>query len=660
MHKLIQNFSYRPELDGLRAVAVLAVVLYHAGLGIGGGFIGVDVFFVISGYLITSLILKDLEAGRFSMLAFWERRARRIIPAAVVLVVVVLFAGWFLLLPTDYAKLGASSLAHAVFSANLYFWQTTSYFAGPAEEVPLLHTWSLAVEEQFYFFIPVLLLLLFKFKAHKCAFLILVFVALTVSSLALSIWAVPRMPAAAFYLLPTRAWELALGSIAALIPLSSLAAVRSDIRSTLAWSGLVLILLPCLLYSSSTPFPGLAALPPCLGATLFIVFSNTAVSGADSKGLLVRMFSSKPMVAVGLVSYSLYLWHWPLFAFSNYWSLSELSLGRSLSLVLLSGLLAYLSWRFVETPFRVRTLGNTRRSIYAYSFVGLTLTALVGFSIVRLAGLPERYSSEIVAIDFTRVDEKKNHLVPMMSPKRATNGQFPFFIGDEASQKKVFVWGDSHSRVVLPALSKAFERQDVSIQVAWYPSTPPLLEYVPTARFALYDQAPAYNGAIIDYLEHHEFDHVVLVGKWSEHLPDTAVNPEEEAIAASLIRTVERIIASGAKPWIFLQVPQQMTNVPKALIAQRLFGADLSSYLVGEAQQQRQNARLLHYRDSFERAGAVIVDSAPMLIDGDGHFLMGQADQAFYFDNNHLSVAGAEFIAPVFQPLARTLGATRE
>lgn len=660
MNKLIQNFNYRPEIDGLRAVAVLAVVLYHAGLGIGGGFIGVDVFFVISGYLITSLILKDLEAGRFSMLAFWERRARRIIPAAVVLVVAVLFVGWFLLLPTDYTKLGASSLAHAAFSANLYFWQTTSYFAGPAEEVPLLHTWSLAVEEQFYFFIPVLLLLLFKLKAHKRAFLIFVFAALTVSSLVLSIWAVPRMPAAAFYLLPTRAWELALGSIAALIPLSSLVAVRSGIRSTLAWSGLVLILLPCLLYSSSTPFPGLAAFPPCLGATLFIVFSNSAVSGADSKGLLVRMFSSKPMVGIGLVSYSLYLWHWPLFAFSNYWSLSELSLGRSLSLVVLSGFLAYLSWRFVETPFRLKNVGATRRGIYAYSFAGLTLTALVGFSIARFAGLPERYSSEIVAIDFTRVDEKKNHLVPMMSPKNADQEQFPFFIGDETSQKKVFVWGDSHSRVVLPALSKAFEGQDVSVQVAWYPSTPPLLEYVPTARFALDDQAPAYNGAIMNYLERHEFDHIVLVGKWSEHLPDAAVNSEEEAIAASLLRTVERIIASGATPWIFLQIPQQTTNIPKVLIAQRLFDTDISPYLLGLEQQQRQNARLLHYRDSFERAGAVIVDPAPLLIDREGHFMMGQGDQAFYFDNNHLSVAGAEFIAPVFQPLAQTLGATRE
>ena len=158
MPPIIQNFRYRPEIDGLRAIAVLAVVFFHAGIGMPGGFIGVDVFFVISGYLITSLIIKDLQTDTFSLASFWERRARRIFPAAAAMVLIVLVAGWFLLLPTDYSTLAKAAAWQAVFAANFYFWKTTNYFSGPADEQPLLHTWSLAVEEQFYLFVPLILI----------------------------------------------------------------------------------------------------------------------------------------------------------------------------------------------------------------------------------------------------------------------------------------------------------------------------------------------------------------------------------------------------------------------------------------------------------------------------------------------------------------------
>jgi peptidoglycan/LPS O-acetylase OafA/YrhL len=273
---LISNFRYRPEIDGLRAIAVMAVVLFHAGLGVTGGFIGVDVFFVISGFLITSLIFKDLEAGKFSFTNFWERRARRIIPASVAMVFAVLIAGWFLLLPSDYAALGKSAAMHAAFAANFYFWRSTNYFSGPADELPLLHTWSLAVEEQFYLFVPLLLAGLFRLpKLRSRRVLLLLFGIGFVISLALSIIAVPRMPAAAFYLLPTRAWELLAGSIIAILPTVSLS---RPLRELLCWTGFALILIPCFLYTKQTPFPGLAALPPCLGTALFIWVSGSTAS----------------------------------------------------------------------------------------------------------------------------------------------------------------------------------------------------------------------------------------------------------------------------------------------------------------------------------------------------------------------------------------------
>ena len=343
---IIRDFRYRPEIDGLRAIAVMAVVLFHAGLGVSGGFIGVDVFFVISGFLITSLIIKDLEAGKFTLANFWERRARRIIPAAVVLVFVVLAAGWFLLLPSDYAALGKSAAWHAAFAANIYFWRNTNYFASAAEEQPLLHTWSLAVEEQFYLIVPLLLLALFRFPYFRSRGLLLaLFLIGFAFSLALSIVVVPRMPAVAFYLLPTRAWELLAGSIIAILPAASLSRIWREILCGIA---LITIVVPCFIYTKETPFPGLAALPPCLGTALFIWASGPASTSIQNSTFNIQnLLAARPVVFIGLISYSLYLWHWPLFAFSTYWALDPLSLPYRLCLVAASFVLAILSWRFV-------------------------------------------------------------------------------------------------------------------------------------------------------------------------------------------------------------------------------------------------------------------------------------------------------------------------
>jgi peptidoglycan/LPS O-acetylase OafA/YrhL len=216
---LIPEFRYRAEIDGLRAVAVMAVVLYHAKLGFPGGFVGVDVFFVISGFLITSLILKDLQEGKFTLSNFWERRARRILPALVVVVVFTVVAGWFLLLPDDYEELGRSAAFQAAFAANIDFWRSTGYFAGAAEEKPLLHTWSLAVEEQFYLFVPLILFGLHRSRLlQKRSVLRGGLMGCIILSLIYSTYAVSASPLSAFYLLPSRAWELMLGCLIAVAP----------------------------------------------------------------------------------------------------------------------------------------------------------------------------------------------------------------------------------------------------------------------------------------------------------------------------------------------------------------------------------------------------------------------------------------------------------
>ena len=366
MPPIIQNFRYRPEIDGLRAIAVLAVVFFHAGIGMPGGFIGVDVFFVISGYLITSLIIKDLQTDTFSLASFWERRARRIFPAAAAMVLIVLVAGWFLLLPTDYSTLAKAAAWQAVFAANFYFWKTTNYFSGPADEQPLLHTWSLAVEEQFYLFVPLILIALFRSpRLRRRPILIFVFIVGFVASFAISIIAVSRAPGAAFYLLPTRAWELLAGSIVAVMPSIALTTSRW-IRELFCWVGLAAIMIPCLLYSKETPFPGIAALPPCLGTALIIWASSRETS--ETRNYACRLLAWRPMVFIGLISYSIYLWHWPLFAFGRYLSITPLSSQFSMALVVASFIFAIASWRLVETPYRKRTLGSSRKAMFTWAF----------------------------------------------------------------------------------------------------------------------------------------------------------------------------------------------------------------------------------------------------------------------------------------------------
>ena len=375
MSSASHKIAYRPDIDGLRAIAVLGVVFFHAGLGFPGGYAGVDVFFVISGFLITSLILKELRQGTFSLLGFWERRARRILPALTVVVVAILIAGWFFLLPADYEVLGKQIVALAALSSNIKFWWETGYFATSAEEKPLLHTWSLSLEEQFYLLIP--LLLWFLFRLRKSSWVAPVLFLGAIASFTLSVIGSYRAPSATFFLLPTRAWELAAGSLLAFVqPIP-----QPRLRTLIAWLGLAAILGPLFFYAPGIRFPGLTALPPVAGAAL-LIWSGLRPPSSDLRPptsdlrpptsvlrppssdsrlpLPNRLLATRPLVWIGLLSYSLYLWHWPLFAYCKYLSSTPPTLPVRLSLVAISVLLAWLSLCFVERPFRSRSLVPTR------------------------------------------------------------------------------------------------------------------------------------------------------------------------------------------------------------------------------------------------------------------------------------------------------------
>lgn len=643
---IIKHFRYRPEIDGLRAIAVIAVVLFHAGLGVPGGYVGVDIFFVISGYLITSLILKDLQRDQFSLVDFWERRARRILPASIVMVVVTAVAGWFLLLPSDFVAFGKSAASQAVFAANFYFWRNTNYFAGPADEQPLLHTWSLAVEEQFYMVVPFLLLFLFRFRWARSRYALLSLLGGGfVASLSLSVFLLPRMPAVTFYLLPTRAWELLAGSLIALLPAVRLPRWGGELLSGL---GLAAMVLPCFLYDKQTPFPGLAALPPCLGAALFIWASGDCSTEAlKHRNTVSQILSARPVVFIGLISYSLYLWHWPIVAFSHYWALEELSLPYRWTMVFVSMVLAVLSWRFVETPFRRKSLGKKRTTMFSYAIVGLAMVTAIGFLSIQNVGFPSRFSERILAFDATKSEGKQRfEIAKPTSLEVARRGDFPRLGAPPPAPVELLVWGDSHSRAILPGLAASAEEMNLGLLSVWNSSTPPVLDFIPPDRFSKGSEAPAINAEILRQIEVQGIRKVLLAARWHEHFKGEKRASE---FRQSLQKTVQELTQLGCRVWILMEVPCHYASVPKVLSHGELFGNDVLCYSCDRSGFERQNRGLLQLGDYLTQQGVTLIDPSSILWDVESERFAAEINgQALYYDNQHLSTFGARTIAPIF------------
>src|SRR5574343_93493 len=362
--------KYRRDIDGLRAMAVIPVMLFHAGVPIfPGGFVGVDVFFVISGYLISTLIIQDLRQGSFSLAAFYERRVRRIMPALVIIMLFSVPAAWVLMPPADLKDFTESLAAVTVSLSNVLFWSESGYFATDAELKPLLHTCSLGVEEQFYLLYPIILVWVHRHRHHGPWLLGM----LGLASLAFAQWQVVHQPQAAFFLLPARFWELLAGGLAAFVLLDRPAIISHALRPVGSAIGLLMIVAAALLFDSDLPFPGMSALLPVAGSVLVIL-----CAGPDN--FVGRLLGSHPLVGIGLVSYSAYLWHQPLLAFARY---REHSLDAGILgplLCLLSLILAWFTWRFIERPFR------TPGEVSTKNLTRLALVSGVGFIIFGVVG----------------------------------------------------------------------------------------------------------------------------------------------------------------------------------------------------------------------------------------------------------------------------------
>jgi peptidoglycan/LPS O-acetylase OafA/YrhL len=536
--------AHRSDIQGLRAVSVLAVLLYHLGISaVPGGFVGVDVFFVISGFLISRIIYAEITTtGRFDIVRFYERRARRILPAFVVVTAVTLVAGYQYLLPHEFGSLAQAALYSVAFSANIFFYRTTDYFNDDVEHNPLLHYWSLGVEEQFYIAFPLIVLLVWRFAPK---WLGRAMIALLAVSLICSELAVRVQPQAAFYLTPLRAWELLAGGLLAL-PTSP--AVNSRlIREAMAAIGLTAVLAAVLFFTSETRFPGLTAALPVAGAVLLI--------WSGSKGeptFVARLLGFRPMVHIGEWSYSLYMIHWPIIIFGGDIAPSWLLLVGSIAL-------AWVSYRFVEQPFRTSRPLLGRRGIFAASFASCLVLAGTSLFIYSNSGLPHRLPEDVTAmLSVQRYDYKQDFQEGkcFLLPEQVWSQL------DKAAclDGQVLLWGDSHAAHLFAALRDRLAKHDIRLAHASASACPP---WMIGRDKGTRPNCRGFNDGIYEWVKANKPRVVILSSGWvysARHL-------------VTLDKTIAVLREQGTAVVIIGPNPKYTEKVP-AILARRMLRSD--------------------------------------------------------------------------------------
>lgn len=633
---------YRPELDGLRAVAVLGVMIYHAGFGLTGGFIGIDVFFVLSGFLITGKVLEELKAGNFSLQQFWERRIRRILPASIATIIVVLASGYFLLSPYDYTKLAQAALCQIFFVGNIFHWMDTSYFAGQAELKPLLHTWSLAIEEQFYFLLPILLWIPFRRKGAN-TYRILTWLA--VASLTASILLTAQAPSTAFYLLPTRAWELLVGSLIAFHGSDAKLVKRIEDRgvfwlTTVVATAAMLILVAAMFFMQANQgFPGYMACIP-VGCTAVLIYLH----GQRTTWVSV-VLASKLLVGIGLISYSLYLWHWPLMAFTRY-ALPLAAFEVMLLPLMASFPIAFLSWKWIECPFR----NPEWRGAWLWSFAGCALLIpTIGSMLVwQQEGFPQRVASG-KSIPPPPADLLNARY--RTSPVDFALPELPL-LGDANAEPRFIVWGDSHAMALAPLVDEIAIEYRLSFYLVARGGVPPLAnswrgDASPFDR----SQCVQWNSNVLEAIQAAEFESVLVVAGWQIYMDETGLNDEattsgsrestREVLRRQIARTADSF-SDGTKVFWLSPAPRQSADLARVVQNRALnsWSAELPNGLT-RSEYETQVSDVAAAVNDLDNWNFVWLDASSSCFDSSGNAVLFVDDQFCYVDDNHVSMAGA-------------------
>ena len=650
-HPAQNMIKYRAEIDGLRAIAVIPIVLFHAGYDwISGGFIGVDVFFVISGYLISSIILDEVSRGHFSFIKFYERRIRRILPALFTMLLATTLAAYFFLLPEEYTALVQSTLAAAAFFPNIYFWLTSStYFGLDIVTTPLLHTWSLGVEEQFYILFPAILYGLIS-RCHRKTCISMIIVLLVLSLIAnVLVVEVAANSRFAFYMLPTRAWELLTGVVLSLGILPKID--QSPIANLMAFIGAAMILFAMFTLNEHSVFPGINAIYPVLGTAL-IIYSSTCQSTVVS-----RILASKGFVAIGLISYSLYLWHWPVTVYTNmYW---DSSLNKPF-IVTVSLVLAYLSYRLIETPFRKRSNILTNRGTLKEIAAAAVLISFISAFIFSSHGLPDRIPSE--AWEAMSTDEPRVGSLHCKPFKHNDLEASICAIGSTNTTPGFVLWGDSHAEAIANALHLAALKQDISGVLIKSHGCRPLLGVYRKGKH----RCQTFNNEVVRYIHSQpSIKHIFLAGYW--RIPYTGQGYDNSNFLIiddqTIIRSPEenrRVFKRGMErtlrklkdftPVIIQDIPEVGSQ----------FGKSVANHFVRHTWLGNSSDKELMFatkNESFDREFDELVAGFtpyPRYIEvqsvlcSNGQCPLLSNGKLVYSDGDHLSEHGASLLAPVF------------
>jgi peptidoglycan/LPS O-acetylase OafA/YrhL len=664
------QLPYRPEIDGLRAIAIVAVVLYHAGLPwVPGGFTGVDVFFVLSGFLIGGLLWTELcRSGHIALGAFWMRRLRRLAPAYLVMAVTVIVAGYLILLPADLRELGKETIAATLWFSNVLFWRGAGYFDGAASEKPMLHTWSLSVEEQFYVALPLLLLTLFRLRTRPRA-VVGILATTWAASLGAMLLLTPSRPDAAFYLFPFRAWELLTGVLLAILK----PVLSERVRTPLGWAGLALILVS-ILRIRAEGFPGAQAMLPVAGTALALL-----AIGGDAPAGPGRLLALPGPVFIGRISYGLYLWHWPILVLATYWR-GEMDGAERGAWLALSGLLATLSWRYVEAPVRrpASAGGVASTAVIAGLGSGAVLVLATGTVFYRTDGLPARFPNELRAYIDASGDFLQDWSRCEVPDEGPLAGIESCAIGPQAPPR-VLIWGDSHLRALMDGLADAARAAETPGLIVWRAGCPPLLGLAKRESAATPAQdaaCPLATAQVLEAIRKSEtLETVILVGRWTYYaegagigrdahntisisaLPGSSLSGGTQAglYAEAVEMTVETLRGFGLNVAVFRQVPEipnyDSRGIARALAHGRLTAETVEPLLV--AQPEALAARVRSAEAplwQLEADGAIeFVDPWPFLCRDLCRVTEGE--RVLYFDNNHLTNAGARYLAPLFASL---------
>ncbi len=646
--------SYRPEVDGLRCVAVMLVILHHLGIpGFDGGFVGVDVFFVISGYLITSIILSEVARGGFSFGRFYQRRVIRLAPAYFLVLVVTSIVAGFVMLPSELQQYSRSAIYSTFFAANFFMWDTVGgYFGAGADTTPLLHLWSLAVEEQFYLFWPVSLLLLYRLFRSKVLMFSVMAIAFLLA-LGVSEYGALHYRAAAYYLMPTRAFELLIGALLVAFPTVRLSAVPRIGALILSVSGICLIVYSSLFFSKGIWFPGLNALFPCLGTALVILFthSDTPIVGS--------MLTNRLVVGVGKVSYPAYLWHWPIIAFLNIY-LIDITPWLAIGVISLTMLLSLLTYRFVETParkFRSHKNGVVISGGFALPAVLLTAIAVVA---VKNNGFPARFDEALNAkaeAVMTYANDVRGRC--NQGPVRAPLSEDECVLGVDDGKVDLLLVGDSHANhfsgmIDVLAKNAGLRGYDVTqsntvflVGLEYYYKQSD--EVVHNANFR------ARNDYIENELLPRAYPYVVLGANYVGHLKGMFARdsggPErdsEQVFVDGLYETVEKIIGYGSTPVLIKGNPTYDHDISRCTQNNARFGK-AATCKMDRADFDRKfhdwNRIVDELKARFD--SLVVIDPASIMCDKE--FCYSELKEVpLYKDGGHLNYKGSELIGELY------------